>query len=501
MSQPERNTADRSLLETRAQWIDAYRPQLRVRERGRVLSVGDGIAWISGLPSAAIDDLLVCEDGSRARVFDLSENRIGALLLRATDNLAAGIEVSHSAGVLSVPVGDTLLGRVIDPLGAPLDGRSPPPHQQTRPVEAEAPPIIARDFVNEPLYTGVRVIDAMIPIGKGQRQLIIGDEGLGRTSIAIDTVINQRGRDVLCVYVLIGQKRSTVLNTLKTLRDFGALDYTSVIVAEANALPGLQHIAPFAGCAVGEYWMRQGRDVLIVYDDLSTHARTHRELSLLIRRPPGREAYPGDIFSIHAQLLERSTCLNAEHGGGSLTALPIIETLEGEIASYVPTNLISITDGQVFLDRSLFSGGFRPAVDVRRSVSRIGGEAQHPKIKKEAGRMKLDFLSFLELEVFTRFGAKLEASVEETIQRGRLLREILKQDRLMPGAPEFQLAWLIAFNDRLFDRLEAGDVPGTLETLAKRTAAADLDLTSPREEWAEAIAHWLAAPDVNEDDS
>jgi F-type H+-transporting ATPase subunit alpha len=290
---------------------------------------------------------------------------------------------------------------------------------------------------------------------------------------------------------MIGQKRSTVVNTIETLREYGAMDYTTIVVAEANALPGLQHIAPFAGCAIGEYWMRQGRDVLVVYDDLSTHARTYRELSLLIRRPPGREAYPGDIFSIHAQLLERATCLGASYGGGSLTALPIIETLEGEIASYVPTNLISITDGQVFLDLSLFAAGFRPAIDVRRSVSRIGGEAQHPKIKQEAGRMKLDYLAFLELEVFTRFGARLEASVEATITRGRLLSEILKQDRLRPGPPTFQLGWLIAFNDHLLDELEPGEARKALDIIAEQLAASTLGLDSPRDEWSTTIRGWL----------
>jgi len=495
MPQTKGNTFTAALIDARSDWVDAYRPGIRIRERGRIVSVGDGIAWISGLPSAAIDELLVCDDGSEARVFDLSENLVGALLLHATDELAAGVGVSRSIGTLAVPVGDELIGRVVDPLGKALDGLPAPATSETRAIEGNAPPIIARDFVHEPLYTGIRVIDAMIPIGKGQRQLLIGDEGLGRSSIAIDTVVNQRGRDVLCVYVLIGQKRSTVVNTISTLREFGAMEYTTLVVAEANALPGLQHVAPFAGCAIGEYWMHQGRDVLVVYDDLSTHARTYRELSLLIRRPPGREAYPGDIFSIHAELLERATCLAPSEGGGSLTALPIVETLEGEIASYVPTNLISITDGQVFLDRSLFAGGFRPAIDVRRSVSRIGGEAQHPKIKKEAGRMKLDYLSFLELEVFTRFGARLEASVEETIARGRLLREILKQERLQPGSPAFQLAWLIAFNDHRLDKLEPEEARQALDTLSTRTESAGLDLDSPREDWAAAIADWLPEHD------
>jgi F-type H+/Na+-transporting ATPase subunit alpha len=479
-------------LARQAAWLEAYRPELRVREYGRVVSVGDGITWISGLPSAAIDNVLLFSDGSQARVFDLTPTLIGAVLLKQTDDLTAGTLVERSAAALSVPAGDALIGRVIDPLGAPLDGDPLPTDLPGQPIDANSPPIVAREFVHEPLYTGIKTIDALIPVGKGQRQLIIGDEGLGRSSIAVDAVINQRGKDVYCIYVLIGQKRSAVVNTITRLREHGALEHTTIVVAEASALPGLQHLAPFAGCAIGEYWMRQGRDVLVVYDDISTHARTYRELSLLIRRPPGREAYPGDIFSVHAQLLERATCLNSGHGGGSLTALPIVETLEGEIASYIPTNLISITDGQIFLDRDLFSGGFRPAIDIGRSVSRIGGQAQHPRIKQEAGRTKLDYLQFLELEVFTRFGARLEASMEQAIARGRLLRQILKQDRLSPIDVEFQMAWLVAFNDHLLDDLDLAAVPSTLEKLASAATRTSLTLDSSREDWARAVADWLS---------
>ncbi|MGB5439542.1 MAG: F0F1 ATP synthase subunit alpha, partial [Gammaproteobacteria bacterium] len=382
----------------------------------------------------------------------------------------------------------------VDPLGTPLDAEPPPVHTRWQALETAAPPIVARDFVHKPLYTGIKIIDTMIPIGKGQRQLLIGDEGLGRSSIALDTVINQRGKDVYCVYVLIGQKRSTIVDTIKTLRDYDALEYTTLVAAEANSLPGLQHLAPFAGCAIAEFWMRQGRDVLVVYDDLTTHARTYRELSLLLRRPPGREAYPGDIFSIHARLLERSTCLNAAHGGGSMTALPIVETMQGEIAAYIPTNLISITDGQLFLDRNLFTGGFRPAIDIARSVSRIGGRAQHPRIKQEAGRMKLDYLQFQELEVFTRFGARLEASMEAAIHRGRLLREILKQERLSPLPVTFQMAWLAAFNDGLFEAMEPGAIPAFLATLEEAVRRATLGLDSPREEWSALVAGLIPHP-------
>jgi len=486
------------LLERRAKWLDHYQPTLRIREQGHVISVGDGITWIAGLPSAAIDDILVFADGSRAMVFDLTESLIGAVLLHETEALTAGATVQRTGRTLSVPVGDELLGRIIDPLGAPLDGASPPAHTRWQAMESTSPPIVARDFVDEPLYTGIKIIDTMIPVGKGQRQLLIGDEGLGRSSVAIDTVINQGDKNVYCVYVLIGQKRSTVINTIATLREYGALEYTTIVVAEASSLPGLQHLAPFAGCAIAEFWMQQGKDVLVIHDDLSTHAKNYRELSLLLRRPPGREAYPGDIFSVHARLLERATRLNAAHGGGSMTALPIVETQLGEIASYIPTNLISITDGQVYLDRNLFSGGFRPAIDIARSVSRIGGQAQHPRIKEEAGRMKLDYLQYLELEVFTRFGARLEASMETAIHRGRLLREILKQDRLSPLPVEFQIAWLVAFNDRLFDQSNADDIPALLEILATQVGRTTLRLDSPRDEWSTAVASWFSHPAKDE---
>ena len=483
-----------SIFDRQAKWLDRYKPGLRFNELGKVVSVGDGITWISGLPSAAIDDILTFTDDSQAMVFDLNEGLVGAVLLHDTTALTAGTTVRRTGRSLSVPVGDALLGRVIDPLGIPLDGKPPPAHTRWQALESSSPPIVARDFVNEPLHTGIKIVDTMIPIGKGQRQLIIGDEGLGRSSIALDAVLNQRGLDVFCVYVLIGQKRSTVVNTIDTLREYGALDFTTVVVAEAGSLPGLQHLAPFAGCAVAEFWMQQGRDVLVIYDDLSTHAKTYRELSLLLRRPPGREAYPGDIFSVHARLLERATCLNAAHGGGSMTALPIVETKLGEIAAYIPTNLISITDGQLYLDHNLFVSGFRPAIDIAQSVSRIGGQAQHPRIKEEAGRMKLDYLQFLELEGFTRFGARLESSMEAAIHRGRLLREILKQDRLSPVPVAFQMAWLVAFNDGLFEETDPDAISALLAILEEPARLTTLKLDSPREEWGTTVANWLSHP-------
>ncbi|MGR9053831.1 MAG: F0F1 ATP synthase subunit alpha, partial [Gammaproteobacteria bacterium] len=466
MNSTNRATAPSPLAQQSA-WLDNYRPDLRITEQGSVVSVGDGIAWIKGLPSAAIDDILLFTDGSRAMVFDLNRDRIGAILLYETDALTAGTLVHLSKSALSIPVGDAFIGRTVDPLGRPLDGLPAPVPTGRGNLEKTSPPIVARDFVHRPLYTGIKIIDALIPVGMGQRQLLIGDEGLGRSSIALDTVINQQKQNLVCIYVLIGQKRSAVVNTLEILKSRGALDYTVCVVAEATSLPGLQYIAPFAGCALAEYWMAQGRDTLIVYDDLSTHARTYRELSLLLRRPPGREAYPGDIFFVHSRLLERSTCLNAANGGGSMTALPIVETQQGEIAAYIPTNLISITDGQIYLDGDLFASGFRPAIDIAKSVSRIGGKAQHPSIRHQAGQTKLDYLQFLELETFSRFGQRLEASMEARIRRGRLLREILKQDRLNPYESLFQLAWLIAFNENLFDGMSPEAVKTALETVAQ----------------------------------
>ena len=465
-----------------------FRFGLRMTEQGTVGSVGDGIAWITGLPSAAMDEVLSFEDGSRAVVFQLEEDRLGAILLTQTAELTAGTTAYRSGDGLTIGVGDGLLGRVIDPLGVPLDGGAPIDPVARRKLEANSPPIVVRDFVNSPLYTGNKIVDTLIPIGKGQRQLLIGDNGLGKTSLALDAVINQQGRDVYCVYVAIGQKRSSVVSVIDVLRSTGALAHTTVVVAEATAMPGLKYLAPFAGCAVAEHWMAQGKDTLIVYDDLTTHARTYRELSLLLRRPPGREAYPGDIFYLHSRLLERSTRLASMHGGGTMTALPIVETEQGEIATYIPTNLISITDGQIYFDQRLFSAGMLPAIDITRSVSRIGGKAQHSRIKQEAGRMKLDYLQFLELEVFTRFGSKLEASMQAKIQRGQILREIFKQDRLAPASAEFHLAWMLAYNQGWFDTVEPRALSRRLQELGEFVSGSGLTLDDSREKWREVLA-------------
>lgn len=480
-----------SVLAGRATWLQDYRFGLRLTEQGTVVAVGDGIAWIQGLPSAAMEDLVEFEDGSRALVFLLAKDVIGAILLQQTDRLTAGTAAHLPRQHLAIPTGDALLGRIIDPLGTPLDGEAAPECRMSRPLDLLSPPLAVRDFVRQPLYSGNKIIDTIIPIGKGQRQLILGDNGVGKSSLAIDTVINQRGNGVRCVYVLIGQKRSTVVSTIEILRRSGAMNHTVVVVAEATALPGLKFLAPFAGCAVAEAWMWQGQHTLVVYDELTTHAQAYRELSLLLRRPPGREAYPGDIFFLHSRLLERTTCLQAASGGGSMTALPLVETREGEIAAYIPTNLISITDGQIYLDRRLFAAGVLPAIDVTRSVSRVGGKAQHDRIKTKAGRMKLDYLQFLELEVFTRFGARLEASVEAKIMRGRVLRELLKQDRLHPFTIEFHLAWLTAFELGLVDRVAAESVGGLLDHLAARVAGSGLTLESREEEWKQAVTAWV----------
>jgi F-type H+-transporting ATPase subunit alpha len=460
-----------------------YQFGLRISEYGRVLSLGDGIAWISGLPSAAMDELLRFEDGSRGLVFHLDTDRLGVILLDQAPNLSSGSPVYLSSERLSLGVGDGLLGRVINPLGSPLDGLPAPDTRLRREIDVGSPPIIERDFVDRPLHTGVKIVDAMIPLGRGQRQLVIGDNGVGKSALALDVVLNQKNQQVLCVYVLIGQRRSDTVGLIDLLQHHGALDYTTVVVAEASDAPGLKYLAPFAGCAVAEHWMRRGRDTLIVYDDLSTHARAYRELSLLLRRPPGREAYPGDIFYLHSRLLERSTCLAPDQGGGSMTALPLVETEQGEIASYIPTNLISITDGQIYMDRRLFGSGFLPAIDITRSVSRIGGRAQHPRIKEEAGRMKLDYLQFLELETFTRFGSRLDAAMEEKIRRGQILREVLKQDRLSPVTAEFQLAWMMAYNRGDFTDPDPGRIGLRLRGLREALSQSALDLNREIADW------------------
>ena len=429
----------------------AFTPQLTPREVGRITSVTTGIAKVSGLPGAGFEELLAFPGGVFGIAFNLDEDEIGVVLLGDYWHLHAGDEVERTGRVMDVAVGDGLVGRVIDPLGRPLDENGPVAASERLSIERPAAPIMDRAPVTVPLQTGLKVIDALIPIGRGQRELILGDRQTGKTAIALDTILNQRGKNVLCVYCAIGQRASAVAKAVAILREKGAMDYTIVVVSEGNDAPGLAYIAPYAATSIAEHFMQAGRDVLIVYDDLTHHARAYRELSLLLRRPPGREAFPGDIFYIHSRLLERATHLRQEHGGGSLTALPIIETEAQNISAYIPTNLISITDGQIYLSPSLFELGVLPAVDVGKSVSRVGGKAQRAAYRAVAGDLKLAYAQFEELETFARFGARLDQDTRKIIEHGRRIRACLKQPESAPVSVPAQIAVLLALTAELFD--------------------------------------------------
>ena len=427
-----------------------------VQEVGEVTQVGEGIARVKGLPSVQSEELVRFEGGVRGMAFNLDPNEVGVILLDQSERLEAGDEVQRTGRILDVPVGPDLLGRAVDALGRPLDERGALRTGERWPVEREAPPIMDRAPVETPLQTGLKVVDALIPIGRGQRELILGDRQTGKTAVALDAIINQRDTDVVCVYCAVGQRNSAVASVIADLREHDALDYTTVVVASGEGPPGLQFIAPYAATSIAEYYMEQGRDALIVYDDLTRHARAYRELSLLLRRPPGREAFPGDIFYIHSRLLERSTHLKDEHGGGSLTALPIVETEAQNISAYIPTNLISITDGQIFLSPNLFQKGVLPAVDVGRSVSRVGGKAQLPAYRTLTGELRLSYSQFQELEAFARFGTRLDEETRATLRRGRRVREVLKQPQYAPIPVAEQVAVLLATTEGLFDALEPG---------------------------------------------
>jgi F-type H+-transporting ATPase subunit alpha len=434
-------------------------PRLVAHEIGTITGVSTGIARVSGLPGVGFEELLEFPGGVFGIAFNVDEDEIGVVLLGAYAHLHAGDAVERTRRVMDVAVGDELLGRVIDPLGRPLDAGGPPAAGSRLPIERPAAPIMDRAPVNVPLQTGLKVVDALIPIGRGQRELILGDRRTGKTAIAIDTILNQRGRNVACVYCAIGQSAAAVAKVVANLRDGGAMDYTVVVVTAGNDPPGLAYVAPYAATSIAEHFMATGRDVLIVYDDLTQHARAYRELSLLLRRPPGREAFPGDIFYIHSRLLERATHLCAELGGGSLTALPIVETEAQDISGYIPTNLISITDGQIYLSPSLFALGVLPAVDVGKSVSRVGGKAQRAAFRAVAGDLKLAYAQFEELESFARFGARLDAGTRRTIEHGQRIRACLKQPESAPVPVPAQLAVLLALTADLFaavplDRME-----------------------------------------------
>jgi F-type H+-transporting ATPase subunit alpha len=430
-----------------------FTPQMKPREVGLITSVATGIAMVSGLPHAGFEELLEFPGGIFGIAFNVDEDEIGVVLLGEYWQLHAGDEVRRTGRVMDVAAGEGLLGRVIDPLGHPLDDAGPLAASGRLPIERPAPPIMDRAPVTVPLQSGLMVIDALIPIGRGQRELILGDRQTGKTAIAIDTILNQRGKDVLCVYCAIGQRASAVAKTVANLRKRGAMDYTVVVVTEGNDAPGLTYIAPYAATSIAEHFMEAGRDVLIVYDDLTNHARAYRELSLLLRRPPGREAFPGDIFYIHSRLLERATHLSAERGNGSLTALPIIETEAQDISAYIPTNLISITDGQIYLSPSLFELGVLPAVDVGKSVSRVGGKAQRAAFRAVAGDLKLAYAQFEELETFSRFGARLDEDTRKIIEHGQRIRACLKQPEFSPVSVPAQIAVLLALSAGLFDRV------------------------------------------------
>ena len=438
--------------------IKYYENAIQQNETGTILMVGDGSARASGLVNCMAGELLEFEDGNFGMAQNLEENSVSIVIFGSDENIGEGQTVKRTGKVVSVPVGEAMIGRVVNALGQPIDGAGPVDTKEFRPVETKAPGICERRSVYQPLQTGIKAIDSMIPIGRGQRELIIGDRQTGKTTIATDTIINQKGKDVICIYVAIGQKRSTVASLVENLTRNGAMDYTIVVAATASESSPMQYIAPYSGCAMGEYFMNKGKDVLIIYDDLSKHAVAYRALSLLIRRPPGREAYPGDVFYLHSRLLERAAKLDDEHGGGSLTALPIIETQAGDVSAYIPTNVISITDGQIFLETELFHSGIMPAVNPGISVSRVGGDAQIKAMKKVAGTLKLIYSQYRELQSFAQFGSDLDADTKARLEQGARIVEVLKQSQNAPVPVEKQVAILYAVTKGILEKVKVEDV-------------------------------------------
>lgn len=434
--------------------IKGYTAKLDVSEVGRVIQVGDGIARVYGLDNAMSGELLEFENGVMGMAQNLEEDNVGVIILGSDMGIKEGSSVKLTGKVASVPVGDALIGRVVDPLGNPIDEKGPVVTDKSRPIERVAPGVITRKAVNVPLQTGIKAIDAMVPIGRGQRELVIGDRQTGKTAICVDTIINQKGKNCLCIYVAIGQKASTVARIVKSLEDAGAMDYTTIVSATASESSTLQYIAPYAGVAIGEEWMENGRDVLIVYDDLSKHAVAYRAISLLLKRPPGREAYPGDVFYLHSRLLERSARLDEKYGGGSITALPIIETQAGDVSAYIPTNVISITDGQIFLESELFNSGVRPAINAGLSVSRVGGSAQIKAMKKIAGPIRTELAQYRELESFSQFGSDLDKDTLERLNHGRVIVEILKQPQYKTLSVEKEVIILYAVTNKYLDDIK-----------------------------------------------
>ena len=438
--------------------IERYSSQLDVSDVGTVIQVADGIARVHGLENAMQGELLQFPGDVYGMVLNLEEDNVGVVLLGSASNIEEGDIVKTTGRVVEVPVGDALLGRVVNSLGQPIDGKGPIQTDKFRKIERVASGVITRKSVDTPLQTGIKAIDSMVPIGRGQRELIIGDRQTGKTAIAIDTIINQKGQNVKCIYVAIGQKASTVANIVKTLEEFGAMAYTTVVVSTASDLAPLQYIAPYSGCAIGEEWMENGEDVLVVYDDLSKHATAYRTLSLLLRRPPGREAYPGDVFYLHSRLLERAVRMSDEYGGGSLTALPIIETQAGDVSAYIPTNVISITDGQIYLETEMFNSGFRPAVNAGLSVSRVGGAAQIKAMKKIAAPIRTELAQYRELASFAQFGSELDADTKEKLAQGERIKEVLKQPQYQPMQVQYQVIIIYAVTKRFLLDVPVEDI-------------------------------------------
>lgn len=446
------------IIEQLKKQIEGFKTETDVQKVGKVVEVGDGVARISGLSDIMASEIVEFPNGEIGVALNLEEDRVGAMILGNYLAIKEGDEVKATGKILSVPVADEMIGRVINPLGEPVDGKGEIKADKFYPVEKLAPGVITRKSVHQPVQTGIKAIDALIPIGRGQRELIIGDRQTGKTAIAIDTIINQKGQNMKCIYVAVGQKESKIARILGELEKNGAMEYTTIVVAGASDSAALSYIAPYSGCALGEYFMDKGQDVLIVFDDLSRHAWAYRQISLILKRPPGREAYPGDVFYLHSRLLERSAKLNENFGGGSMTALPIIETQAGDVSAYIPTNVISITDGQIFLESDLFYKGVRPALNVGISVSRVGGDAQIKAMKKVAGKLKLDLAQFRELEAFAQFGSDLDEKTRAQIERGRRTIEILKQGQYEPMAVEHQVAILYALANGYVDDVEVSEI-------------------------------------------
>ena len=456
--------------------IERYSSQLDVSDVGTVIQVADGIARVHGLENAMQGELLQFPGDVYGMVLNLEEDNVGVVLLGSASNIEEGDIVKTTGRVVEVPVGDALLGRVVNSLGQPIDGKGPVQTDKFRKIERVASGVITRKSVDTPLQTGIKAIDSMVPIGRGQRELIIGDRQTGKTAIAIDTIINQKGQNVKCIYVAIGQKASTVANIVKTLEEFGAMAYTTVVVSTASDLAPLQYIAPYSGCAIGEEWMENGEDVLVVYDDLSKHATAYRTLSLLLRRPPGREAYPGDVFYLHSRLLERAVRMSDEYGGGSLTALPIIETQAGDVSAYIPTNVISITDGQIYLETEMFNSGFRPAVNAGLSVSRVGGAAQIKAMKQVSRNLKYELAQYEEMQSFAQFGSDLDAATKNAIEHGERVREVLKQAQYAPRDVIDQIITLFALENGFVKNVKVEKVQEYMDGLVEKFAVAHSDL-------------------------